>query len=79
MGGSQLRCTTFRKGYNRAQVLQRIDALMALADAVESGSMFREQAAEEARRIVDEPFQTEMGGFRQEDVKACLEELIGKL
>ena len=79
MGGSQLRRTTFRKGYNKAQVMQRIDALMALRDAVESGTMFREQAAEEARRIADEPFQTEMGGFRQEDVEACFADLIGKL
>ena len=79
MGELQLRRTTFRKGYNRVQVMQRIDALMALTDAVESGSLFREQAAEEARRIADEPFQMETGGFRQEDVEACFADLIGKL
>ena len=71
--------TALLKGVDKEQTLARIEALTALTDAVQRGSMFREQAAEEARRIADEPFQTETGGFRQEDVRAYLEELIGKL
>ena len=71
--------TALLKGVDKEQTLARIEALTTLADAVQRGSMFREQAIEEAERIAGEPFRTQMGGFREDDVNACLHELIQRL
>lgn len=66
-------------GLNKKQVLERVEALLMLSAAVQSGSMFREQALEEAQRLVDEPIEKALNGFREEDVQAYLRKLTEQL
>lgn len=67
--------TVFRtalKGYHKMQVMVRLDGLNALILAVENGSMSREEALKEAESLTRKPIQKALGGFRTEDVDACL-------
>lgn len=66
-------------GADKKQVLERIDALQTLIMAAQSGSMFREQALEEAQLLVEKPFKKVVLGFREEDVQQYLLELMNAI
>lgn len=66
-------------GADKSQTLERIEALNQLIDAVQSGTMFREQALEEAQKIASEPMKKAVGGFREDDVRQYIDEMIKAL
>lgn len=67
---------TVMHGASKKQVLERIDTINSLVIAVQSGSMFREQALEEAQRLADEPFNKALNGFNEEDAQNYLRKLM---
>lgn len=70
---------TALKGYHKMQVMVLLDGLNALILAVESGSMSREEALNEAASLTRKPLQKALGGFRTEDVDAYLAALQATL
>lgn len=63
-------------GADKKQVLERIEAMQMLIVAVQSGSMFREQALEEAQLLLEKPFKKALQGFREDDVQQHLQTLM---
>ncbi len=70
---------TALKGYHKMQVMVLLDGLNALILAAESGDIPREEAIKEAEALLRKPLQKAFGGFRTEDVDACLAGLLAKL
>lgn len=58
--------TAFR-GYNKAEVLERIDALNILLMKLEEGSISKDEALEMSESIVSVPMNTVFSGFNKED------------
>lgn len=67
------------KGYHKMQVMVLLDGLNVLIIAVENGDMTREEAIREAETLTRKPLQKAFGGFRTDDVDACLAGLLAKL
>ncbi len=67
------------KGYHKMQVMVLIDGLNALIMAVENGGISQEEAIKEAESLLRKPLQKAFGGFRTDDVDACLAGLLAKL
>ncbi|MDE5854014.1 MAG: hypothetical protein K2H19_03015 [Ruminococcus sp.] len=67
------------KGYNKEEVLNRIDKLNVLIMAVESGKISSADAEIQAEQIASGEIKTSFYGFNRKDTDKYINELINKI
>ena len=63
------------RGYDRAEVMRRIDTLNVLLMGLEEGLITKEEALEQSEEAVSPPIKTVFSGFNKEDADSYVAEL----